>query len=351
MDKVLNKELYTRLQKVFGLVEVFSQGERATYTYDKGSIYEPVIGKVFARNVSGGEHYAIRCPFCKKDRKLWLSYLANSHIKENGIDIFFHKGLIICYRCHFNSDKDKLNAFWNMLYTGVKSSFSLVETPESVETVTQEVRFPKTVPILDPSVPSRVTSYLINRGMDLKELEDVYHVGYSEDSKILVKGVPRIIFPIIQNGEMVAWQGRCLNTDVERWKVPKYQFPAGAKIKWMLYNGDVARWQPYAIITEGVTDVIACGKPGVAVFGKTVSQRQVEMLISYWGERGVIRIPDMDDPEAYTVAKEELTRWNASGLFKKGAHLVIPPKGKDPGDMTRSEIYTLIQQQTGILLT
>lgn len=349
MDKVLNQALYDKLKRTFGEVAVYSRGEKASYTFNKGSLYYPVT-QSYARNVSGGEHYAIKCPFCKRSGKLWLSYLANSYTVEDNIKVMFSRGLIICFRCHFNDDREKLNQFWNMVgkdSAEVSAGFSGdSESPESGSEA--PVVFPKTVPILDPSVPNRVHAYLMGRGMDLKELEEVYHVEYSEDSKVLLKGVPRIIFPIIQNGERVAWQGRCLDEDVTRWHIPKYQFPAHAKIKWMLYNSDVARWKPYAVIVEGITDVISCGKAGIAVFGKTVSTRQLEMMRSFWGTRGVIRIPDMDDPEAYTVAKAEVSSWNAANMFKDGAKIVIPPAGKDPGNLTRQEIHDLIMQQTGI---
>lgn len=348
MDDILNVDLYNKLKKVFGSVAVYSRGESASYKYERRSLYDTSHSRIYAKNVTGGEHYAVTCPFCKKEGKLWLSYLANSTLKDNGEIIHFPKGLIICYRCHFNSDPEKLAHFWRMIGSGV----SLV-TPSVTDEEVQEAPkliIPKCVPIIHPSVPARITNYLVARNMNIQELNDIYNVMYSEDAQVLVKGVPRIIFPIIQNGEICAWQGRCLDDDVNRWHVPKYQFPSGVKIKWMLYNSDNARWQPYAIITEGITDVIACGKAGVATFGKTISQRQLSILTAYWGTKGVIRIPDMDDPEAYSVAKKELTAWNASGLFKKGAHLVIPPRGKDPGDLSRDVILKIIKEQTGITL-
>ena len=349
MDNVLNKKLYDRLKNIFGKVAVYSRGETATYTFDKGSLYEPAQNKIFAKHVTGGEHYAITCPFCKKEGKLWISYLANSYKMEAGTKVHFTRGLIICYRCNFNAEKEKLDSFWRLV-GGVEEEIKGGKGEiESEDVVPQKaIKFPYTVSILDPSVPNRVTAYLTQRGMDLQELSEVYNVGYSEDKNVLVKGVPRIIFPISQNGEFIAWQGRCLDVDVERYKVPKYQFPSGVKIKWLLYNSDVARWQPYAILTEGITDVIACGKAGIASFGKTVSIRQVSILRAYWGNKGLIRIPDMDDPEAYEVARKEVASWNAAEIFKQGAHIVLTPRGKDPGDLTRDEISRLILEQTGI---
>lgn len=348
MDEVLNEDLYNKLKKVFGSVAVYSRGERASYKYDRRSIYDMAHTKIYAKNVTGGEHYAVTCPFCKKEGKLWLSYLANATLCENGETIHFPRGLIICYRCHFNSEPEKLNAFWKMVGSGISVVTNKPREEEEYEA--PKLVIPTCIPITHKDVPKRVIDYLLARNMDIQELNDIYNVMYSEDSKVLVKGVPRIIFPIIQNGEICAWQGRCLDDDVKRWGVPKYQFPSGVKIKWMLYNSDNARWQPYAIITEGITDVIACGKAAVATFGKTISQRQLAILTAYWGAKGVIRIPDMDDPEAYTVAKKELTAWNAAGMFKKGAHMVIPPRGKDPGDLSRDTILKIIKEQTGIAL-
>ena len=90
------------------------------------------------------------------------------------------------------------------------------------------------------------------------------------------------------------------------------------------------------------------GQAGVGRFGCTVHASQLKLLKDIWGNRGVVYMPDGDDPRAIELGQTYVQQWNLRGLFKDGVHLCIPPKGLDPGAMPHANIVHLIKQQTGI---
>lgn len=356
---VLNPTLYEKLRQVYKRVNVYSRGDYGEFSYETPSIFtKNNKTDVWAKDFRGGEHYAIRCPFCGRQNKLWISYNANAHLVKDGLRVLFSKKLIICFRCHFTDDPEKVNQFWRTIdnveteiIPGRITKVSTVGVSDRLDDVVcNPVVFPRCVDILDQKVPDRVWEYLLKRGLDPEYLSKNYKVMYSEDKNILVGGIPRIIFPIFHNKEMVAWQGRALDEDIKGTDIPKYQFPKHAQVKFYLYNLDSARWYDYGILVEGVTDVFKCGPSGMAAFGKTISQRQLKLMIDIFGQRGIIRIPDMDDPYAYAQAKEEVDMWNVCGYFKNKALIVTPPKGTDPGNLTHADIQNLVKTQTGITI-
>lgn len=359
-EDVLNPTLYNKLKEKFKTVNVYSRGELGEFNYERPSLFSKNTStEVWAKNFRGGEHYATRCPFCGRRDKLWVSYNANSYMDQDGVRVLFSKKLVICFRCHFNDDPEKIDKFWSLL-DNVEAKIVPGRVPKSSASFLDknnddvarcDIVYPKCVDILDEKVPDKVWEYLLKRGLDPEYLSKVFKVQYSEDKDVLVAGIPRIIFPIFHNGELIAWQGRALDDDIKGTRIPKYQFPKHAPIKYYLYNLDNARWADYGILVEGVTDVFKCGMAGIAPFGKTISPRQLKLMIDIFGSRGIIRIPDMDDPYAYDQAKEEAEKWNVANYFQKGVHIVTPPKGYDPGNLTHKQIQELIYNQTGIAIT
>lgn len=346
---VLNPALYEALHR-FGVVSIYSEGEKATFDYDRPSLMSGGNRYVWAHNVKGGERYATKCPFCQKDGKMWLSYLYNTKTELDGAVVSFGKKLVTCFRCHFEDNKEMLKEFWSILEDSTVTLVAPLETAEQSDGKEEKVTFPRGVLISDPLVPGRIKEYLTRRGFDLDVLAKVYNIWYSEDTDVLVFKKPAIIFPVFQNKEMVGWQGRHMDEDIEGTKIPKYVFPKHMHSKWLLYGSDIARWQPNAVIVEGVTDALKVGPSGIAVFGKTVSPRQIRLLVGIWGSRGIIRIPDMNDPEALGIAQRDADIWNGGSLFKEGVKIVIPPSGIDPGKMGSLDIQKMIHAQTGITI-
>jgi hypothetical protein len=362
--EVKNPGLYSALKRMCGKVEVSQAGETATYqavrktALDLGSGKDPPIW-----DVKGGERYIVKCPFCRRD-KLWVSYLAGCSMESKNGLLNFSRGLIICYRCRFNEDPLRRDIFWRRLeengYDEKHRSVREAQTAEvqysSVEeSSAAEVVLPPMVSLKKGHCPDRVLDYLLNtRGIDPDDLSLHTGCGWSDHPAWATDPVGRLIFPVWQNRNLVGWQGRALDEDMERIeaetgkKVPKYYFSAGSHKERWLYNLDIARWCPIGVLVEGVIDVYKVGQAGVGRFGCTVHASQLKLLKDIWGNRGVVYMPDGDDPRAIELGQNYVQQWNLRGLFKDGAHLCIPPKGLDPGAMPHANIVHLIKQQTGI---
>jgi len=86
------------------------------------------------------------------------------------------------------------------------------------------------------------------------------------------------------------------------------------------------------------------GAQGVAMFGKSPSEAQLQLLF-LWKNGRVFWIPDEDDPDSVEAAIKKTENWNLRKLFAGGAYVVRLPKG-DPADYGREELWSLIKQQT-----
>jgi len=358
MDKVhvLNTGLYNAMRAAYGSVRLYKSGETARYDEDAGTALDGG-GDSYARDVKGGERYVVDCPYCGRNDRLWVSYLAGAFAEGRGRRIRFPRSLVICHGCLFQRDAVRYRDFWSRLETaGYVGDATLVAPgdaepsddggrPEAPDRPPAEI-LPACVPLTGAGVPGAVGDWLRGRGIDPAALERELGACWSHDPKGRGYGVGRIVFPVWQDRRIVGWQGRCLDRDVGPGE-PKYWFPSGSRADLWLYNRDRARWCDPVVLTEGVLDVFKVGPAGVARFGKATHPRQLALLRALWGSRSVVYLPDGNDPQAIDKAREEAVSWRTRGLFEGGVHLAYLPRGRDPGDMTREEIREVIREQTG----
>lgn len=355
MAKVLNGELYKALASAFGRPSIYSKGEPARYQADTGTSLDEA-GVCFGTHVKGGERYVVPCPFCGR-KKLWLSYLAGAVMENKGVRVRFSRGLVICYRCLFNKDLTKFQQFWDKLkengYEGngvpLEASANVYEGDGAavIDAVQSAAAvLPGCVPLTGDDTPAAVHEYLRGRGIDPYDLERELSACWSDDPEKKGYGVGRIIFPVWQNHRLVGYQGRALDKDVSD-RVPKYWFPHGSQSNNWLYNLDRARWCDPVVLVEGVLDVYKVGAAGVGRFGKVTHPRQLALLRAIWGTRSLVYLPDTNDPLAIAKAREEAMDWQIRGLFAGGVDLVYLPRNRDPGGMSRKELYDIIKQRTG----
>ena len=107
---------------------------------------------------------------------------------------------------------------------------------------------------------------------------------------------------------------------------------------------DMAKMYPGVVVTEGVLDAIRVGPMGVALFGKVPSPHQETLLATHWRNGVLLWIPDSEDPKSVDAANTYVEKWNASGVFQGGAHVVNLPSG-DPGATKREDIWSLVLAQ------
>ncbi len=349
---MLNKRLYDTLKRMCGSVAISGEDEPVELNFTPVCTPATKSEELFihSNQVTGGEHYAVNCPFCGDKRKrLWVSYACGAKQVINGVYIKFSAGLAICY----NENCLKKGENWYLFQRMLDGAWGAVPSKAAGSRQAGEgwsafvKPMPESLPLDNPIIPPYVLEYIKGRGFDPVELATQWDVRVGV---VDMWRQPALIIPVFEKGSRVMWQARYIGDDPGRFgdggKRPKYYTPPGSKKSWVLYNMDDAQSRPSVVVVEGVFDAMRVGKEAVALFGKEASPAQERMLYSLWGRGRLIWLPDIDDPESVEIAEKKVTQWNARNLFRDGAYVVKLPCG-DPADTEREQIWNSVREQTG----
>ena len=348
-----NPKLYQAMKQVFGETpKIINEGEpcRLVNVYAEYS-FIPRTQDLVASATPGGEQYAVSCPFCGDTRqRLYISHMWDSEFVQNNCRYHCSDRLLHCFNENCTDILENRRKLINSLRESMGSISEIDEAAMSVEAVeahnelANQCLFPEeTRPVDDTNTPIEVSTYLKERGFDPGELAKDWEVGWLPYYGKFAH--PILVIPVYQNGEYWFWQGRLVPVDghvsgfleydrTTGKQFPKYYFPHGVKKAWALYNIDNARLSDTVFIVEGVTDVWALGKQAVARFGKSLSGAQVQLIIQQCFGKRIIIVPDGDDPQAVSCAKEDAMRLEIQGAFSS-VELAMLEDGVDPGDMIR----------------
>ena len=335
----LNPKLYQALRYRFQSVEVADEGsEMQTLT-----LPDPLRpGKDRMEVISAGEYYRICCPYCGDCRhRLWI----NHQFCQIGPDGWPQLWLAHCYneQCldSFERRKDLEELIFGFRNFDERTRPMQIgrgkvapQSPGHVQLPGEVIRVDR----LEPNHPAAV--YLRDkRYHDLQSLGHNYHVSYCHDAHPDYRNVQgRIIIPIFQNSLLVGWQARHIGEiDWKATGIPKYFTCPGMKKSQLLYNLDVAKNWPFAVVVEGVTSVWRIGGPAVALLGKTLSSGQQKLLYDHWTGKPVFLMLDAD-------AKDNMEGM-AAEIRRIGKITVIPIElqpGSDPDNYDHATIVNFI---------
>jgi hypothetical protein len=180
--------------------------------------------------------------------------------------------------------------------------------------------------------------YLISRGYNPSLIVEKYKLMACHTSG---KYRFRIIIPIIMKGQTVSFVGRDITGKAEK----KYLYcPNTESIiprRQTLYNIDNLKTKT-AVIVEGPTDVWRIGDGAIATLGTSVSDGQVELLISK-GLQKVFVLFDREASQGNNSPAEKLAK-TLSGLIREVEVLELIDEG-DPGEMgeqTTSQVRRIL---------
>jgi|BioPla2DNA2_1021312.scaffolds.fasta_scaffold00904_30 hypothetical protein len=354
---MLNEPLYNALGKIVTGLSVVKEDEHAEI-FPKGNTYEWELGETGI--AQRGQQFKANCPFCGDRRgRLYISYLSFSRPMLNGV-AGAPAGLIgVCFneqclqepnnfdtlRCAI---EDALGGKAIPIIPAIRQGDDDApkDAPSSENTLDGIRSWVPDYKPLEECTNSMLLGYLAHRGVTS---EDVIanKIGFgkikvSDKDVYLGNGADYILFPWLENERVVGIQGR----------LPDYAYPGWGSSWWIspkcrktvtVYNIDNAIACNCAVVTEGVFDAIAVGRPGVAVFGYAPSKLQLQKLANVGGV--LIWIPDnfckkkVDKPLQYAErATKEL-----DDVFRFGAHVVrLPQTYKDCGEMPRGIIWETI---------
>jgi len=177
--------------------------------------------------------------------------------------------------------------------------------------------------------------YLAQRGIS-QATAQMFGVGMYRGAGFLAG---RCVIPIRdEKSQLVAYAGRAVNGEE-----PKYRFPAGFRKSQVLFNLDraIQTGGRKVIVVEGFFDVLKVHQAGyqtvVALMGSSFSQRQSELLLSYF--TSVTLMLDGDE-----------TGWRAAEFIvqmltpRVPVHKVELPNRVQPDQLSPMEINVLVGQ-------
>ena len=360
---MLNAFLHRALEAVFHDVTVANEGEHAEVERVQGPY---TTSWRIREGGPRGEQYIVRCPCCG-DRKghLYISYLSYARPVVDGAELAVGPLLAKCFRRDCMADRSKREVVESRIATGMACVGDGMETSSSVVVPgswqAEEPADAPGPPTLErirswlpgfnwctEGMPPDVEEYLAQRGVSSRDTE-MFRIGWGpvtlpRSGKMLLGGLPHVLFPVWMNNALRGIQARCLDKYLTGDGL-RYWLHPGMRKSTVVYNLDNARDCGMAVVCEGVFDVISVGRPGVCLFGHKPSATQ-KALLSTVG-KGLVWLPDTDvRPDLDTVAKarEQCAEWNADRVFPLGAHVVVLP-AKDAGEMSRQAIWECIFSQ------
>lgn len=331
MPAVLNADLYRTLKERFGEVIIANNGQRAkVIPVRRGKSVYPEVG-------SGGEYYRVCCPMCPvvdTGFHLYISYRYGESVP--GIPGTVTNG-VICFRC---GNRIADSYFGDMLRTNFANLRSAPVEPIVIEEAPiRPVSMPEgTMAYLhDLPLSHPACAYLLNRGFDPVELSKQYRWMFCYESPIYHL-VGRIFIPIFheEDGQMmfVGYQSRAI-PGCSASEEPKYYFMSGFKKSRFLYNLHEARKHDIVVITEGVTDAVRVGPSAVCLWGKSMSEAQIDLLIKHCSHAKVAVMLDSTEISASFSLATRLRRGGFSDHRIRGGAFPVPLPSGDPADQTR----------------
>jgi len=344
---MLNDKLYLGLKALFKQEpEVAAEGEQGVFSCPPVKRYRTKRKDTrFARVEAWGECYRFNCPGCGDTRgRLFFSYLYEQVTQVSKVTYRFGR----VYHCH--NEGCNLHDILDRLVLPVTNQ--VVEQKPATFTgfMQNDTELPAgCISLMSQDVPSAALEYLYARGFDPTELTNKFMVLYAregtvykpktetEPAKEFFEG--RLVIPVVQGRRLVGWQARRLE-DVKKDKY-KYLNEDGFRKSQALYNMDRAAFHRDMVVVEGVTDCWKTGDHSVALFGKKASAHQLSILSMMWRYSGSCVI--MLDGDAWKQSNWLARKLREAQAFPRGiaeVHL----DGRDPGDMSKAEIQSIVEE-------
>lgn len=348
----LNVELYEQLKRRFGEVKISNEGESYRFSINP---YKTGLARLV--DIQPGEQYCVRCPICK-DHKQRLTISHVNGQKLRGLeDLGPVTWKIRCFNCDFPKGTGSRNALETLLkdYNNRVRLGLTSKLEQEGPAVVKEMEGPGELGPLTPDSAAGI--YLRNRNFDLDLLSNKYKmqriVTPKTDRRFLAE---RVFIPVFADTKLVYWQARDVYGMDDT--PPYYICKGGTK---SLFNFDLASKANFMVICEGVFDAITIGTNAVAVFGKSLTPRQIDQLSKF--RKPVIVALDPDEAGQEATPKVVSTIKDRVGLpcaavkypsdwpkvYVERKQKTIPADAADVGSrMIRDVIKTCIRKEFGV---
>jgi hypothetical protein len=343
MAPPLNLQLFHQLERLFGNVIVANIGEPMKADYERA-----FDGRVKMRVVSPGEYYRISCPYCADRRhRLYVNHrwgLIDSKTKTR------NRWLAKCFNENCLANEENRDSFFERL------GLAALLHPNSRPPCPAPPVSTATVPILPVGLPSDfarldalpddhpAVEYVRNRRFGPEKIASIWGVGFSQEVGRSTQG--RLVIPVyvVDDGQrrLVGWQARVIDNSVSS----KYLTATGMKKSRVLYGMHRLPDTGPIIVCEGPLDVWRFGRGAVALFGKTASVPQVDLLLEHGAGRPWIVALDgdaRDDAEALASRLEEIRQTQLLRPDKSPVYVLKLARDRDPADYSRKRLMAMVE--------
>ncbi|NLF67447.1 MAG: hypothetical protein GX575_00185 [Candidatus Anammoximicrobium sp.] len=289
-----------------------------------------------------GESYILNCPYCGDTKgHLTVNYRFGTPDPSTGRDRPLTR-VLKCHRRDCLSNPDNCRDFIRRVLGTGSTPLPLLAPAGTRNPARRDPLGPclppgDLVPLADLPDTHPAVGYLLLRGFDRQTFRR-FDLSFCEQAENrAVTG--RIVIPIDFRGVRIGWQARLTHTPAGS-HVPKYLTMFGLPKAQILYNFDHARHMPYLVLVEGVTSVWRLGDVAVAALGKDLSEQQARLLAeASGGQRPVVVLLDGGEDQAIWTALHKLQRHRVPAIR------VDLPRGLDPADFGRQQLFGLIHEQ------
>jgi hypothetical protein len=369
MSDPLNPLLYRRLKEAFRVVRVSNDRVPVMVHYAPDWVYRK--GRLRAKVVEWGETYHVNCPFCTDTRgRLYISHQWSEEDERTSDDMLH---LAMCHNEGCLATRDAQKELHAIVYPKgqygrttkirLKPRKTVTGPPAPLKFVLPEGTPLSVLPTGHPAI-----KYLRRRDFDPTWLAKRWGVYYCEANPKCYKQeydtAPhfysgRIVYPVYapssltrnqaepakQGFRLAGWQARALEEEPADGS-PKYLIASGMHKNELLYGlPEAIKTGGPVVIVEGVTDVWRLGTNALGLFGKTISDRQVKLLLRHLESRPVVVLLDEDAAENARRVREKIRSSRLLAGDEAPVVLAKLPRGrKDPGECTYAQIWRTIKR-------
>lgn len=352
---MLNRTLYKALCDVFG-----RDGVRPIRTGQHGEFGKELLtGKDYGKarlaktGDDPGEEFAVRCPFCNDHTpRLYINH------RWGTLDPYTKKRILWamhCYNEECQSDWENRVALAKMVFDADDRAAVIPDEPERPEDLRPKVvRLPgalQDIAVLAQLQPRHpAVRWCMGRNLDVQELSRRYGVGYcvvSNSPNSLA--AQRLVAPfyVRRSGvtTLAGWTSRLLYPEPDQ---PKWLHSASSTGRIVYGLSEASKYQTLVVV-EGPGDKWTVGRPGAAIFGKTLREekaRRISMAVDDDPDRVIVVLLD---PEQDRVAKAKRKRHHsevAAEMLRSMTRTPVVdvrlPLGTDPGSLDRSYLWNYI---------
>jgi hypothetical protein len=311
MTQPLNPILYAALKRRFGTVKISSVGVPM-----KWRVEYDTFGRRHLDVYQGGEQYSVCCPLCGDTKyRLWIGHswltIPSKEFPRLTHNIRCETGRgCQVYREEF------YRQFLDDIGTPSGAAEMFAQLAPQVEI--PPLRLPLgCVPLQSLQADHKACQFLNVKynGLTPEYLGKVYGALFTEQhDELYPKARNRVIFPILVDGQLAGWQGRAIDGSEPKWMFNPH-------FRKCFYNGDNVHESQIPIICEGITNAIACGPNGIAIFGKDLDDERCVAFAKKWRTAIIAIDPETTIPDP----RDERKRVFALEMKKKlDQYLKVP---------------------------